>query len=116
MGGRLMTAPAPSLDAILGAPTPVLVPGLLRWLGIEPAAADRDEYEQLCDRLSKEEPVTAYDAYLTARTLAADGRTDPDTVTHADMDTAADLAGACRPADTGDRHTIRIALDAIGTV
>jgi hypothetical protein len=58
--------------------------------------------------------VTAYDAYLTARTLAADGRHDSDAVTHADIDAAADLAGARRPAGSDDRHTVRTALDAIG--
>ncbi|MCX4596176.1 hypothetical protein OG819_42945 [Streptomyces sp. NBC_01549] len=58
--------------------------------------------------------MTAYDAYLTARTLAANGRLDSDAVTHADIDTAADLAGAQRPAGSDDRHTVRLALDAIG--
>jgi hypothetical protein len=58
--------------------------------------------------------VTALDAYLTARTLADHGRHDSDAVTHADMDTAADLAGAQRPAGSDDRHTVRLALDTIG--
>lgn len=58
--------------------------------------------------------MTAYDAYLTARTLAANGRYDSDAVTHADMDAAADIAGAQRPAGSDDRHTVRAALDAIG--
>ncbi|MET7975815.1 hypothetical protein ABZW44_22770 [Streptomyces mirabilis] len=58
--------------------------------------------------------MSAYDAYLTAQTLAANGRTDSDAVTTADIDTAADLAGAQRPADSDDRHTVRLALDAIG--
>ncbi|MFE2710532.1 hypothetical protein ACFXKI_00725 [Streptomyces mirabilis] len=58
--------------------------------------------------------MTALDAYLTARTLAADGCHDSDAVTHADMDAAADLAGARRPAGSDDRHTVRAALDAIG--
>jgi hypothetical protein len=58
--------------------------------------------------------VTALDAYLTARTLADHGRLDSDAVTHADMDAAADLAGAQRPAGSDDRHTVRAALDAIG--
>jgi hypothetical protein len=57
--------------------------------------------------------VTALDAYDTARVLAAHGL-DSDAVTHADMDTAADLAGAQRPAGPDDRHTVRLALDAIG--
>lgn len=57
--------------------------------------------------------MNAYDAYRTARILAADGRTDSDAVTHADMDAAADLAGAPRPS-SDDRHTIRTAIDAIG--
>jgi hypothetical protein len=58
--------------------------------------------------------VTALDAYLTARTLADHGRHDSDAVTHADMDAAADNAGARRPAGSDDRHTVRTALDAIG--
>ncbi|AVH59919.1 MULTISPECIES: hypothetical protein [Streptomyces] len=58
--------------------------------------------------------MTALDAYLTARTLADHGMTDSDAVTIADFDTAADLAGAHRPAGPDDRHTVRIALDAIG--
>lgn len=57
--------------------------------------------------------MTAYDAYRTAQVLAANGRTDSDTVTHTDMDTAADLAGARRPTGPNDRHTVRIALDAL---
>lgn len=57
--------------------------------------------------------MTAYDAYLTAQTLAADGRHDSDAVTHADMDAAADIAGAPRPAGSDDRHTVRLALDTI---
>lgn len=57
--------------------------------------------------------VTAYDAYLTAQFLASEGRADSDAVTHADMDTAADLAGARRPDSSDDRHTVRIALDTI---
>jgi len=56
--------------------------------------------------------VTAYDAYLTARTLAQYGL-NPDTATHTDMDTAADHTGARRPDSPGDRHAIRTALDAI---
>jgi hypothetical protein len=58
--------------------------------------------------------VTALDAYLTAQALAANGRHDSDAVTHADIDTAADLAGAQRPAGADDRHTVRTALDTIG--
>lgn len=57
---------------------------------------------------------TAYDAYRTAQALAAHGSTDSDAVTHADMDTAAELAGAARPANPDDRHAVRIALDSIG--
>jgi hypothetical protein len=57
--------------------------------------------------------VTAYDAYLTAQALADHGL-DSDTATRADLDAAADHAGINRPADTHDRHTIRLALDAIG--
>lgn len=58
--------------------------------------------------------MTAYDAYRTATVLAAHGRTDSDAVTHADMDAAADLAGANRPGTADDRHTVRAALDALG--
>jgi hypothetical protein len=58
--------------------------------------------------------VTAYDAVLTARTLADHGRLDSDAVTHADIDTAADQSGAQRPASSDDRHTVRLALDTIG--
>jgi hypothetical protein len=58
--------------------------------------------------------VTAYDAYLTAKALADHGIHDSDAVTHADLDAAADHAGASRPADRDDRSAIRTALDAIG--
>jgi hypothetical protein len=58
--------------------------------------------------------VTAYDAYLTAQTLADNDRLDSDAVTHADMDAAADQSGAQRPASSDDRHTVRDALDTIG--
>lgn len=58
--------------------------------------------------------MTGLDAYLTARTLDEHGSRDSDAVTHADMDTAADHAGAQRPAGSDDRHTVRLALDAIG--
>jgi hypothetical protein len=57
--------------------------------------------------------VTALNAYDTARVLAAHGL-NSDTATTADMNAAADHAGADRPADSHDRHTVRIALDAIG--
>ncbi|WP_098007888.1 hypothetical protein [Streptomyces sp. sk226] len=57
--------------------------------------------------------MTAYDAYLTARLLAASGRTDTDAVTTADMDAAADMAGADRPGSGHGRQTVRLALDAI---
>ncbi|MGW7630506.1 hypothetical protein ACWGKO_16445 [Streptomyces griseoincarnatus] len=57
--------------------------------------------------------MTAYDAYRTAQALADHGHLDPDAVTHTDMDAAADYAGADRPTDSSDRHTVRIALDAI---
>jgi hypothetical protein len=60
------------------------------------------------------EPMTALDAYLAAQFLADDGHLDSDAVTTADIDTAADLAGAQRPADSDDRHTVRLALDTIG--
>ena len=59
--------------------------------------------------------MTAYDAYRTAALLAEEGRTDSDAVTRADIDQAADLAGAHRPETSDDRHTVRIALDAITT-
>lgn len=58
--------------------------------------------------------MTTYDAYRTAQTLAEHGLLDSDTVTHTDMDAAADYTGAQRPADSSDRHAIRTALDAIG--
>jgi hypothetical protein len=58
--------------------------------------------------------VTAYAAYRTAQVLAEHGRLDSDAVTTADIDTAADLAGVDRPTSPDDRHTVRIALDAIG--
>jgi hypothetical protein len=57
--------------------------------------------------------VTAYAAYRTAQALAEHGL-DSDTATRADIDAAADYAGAQRPSDSNDRHTVRIALDAIG--
>jgi len=56
--------------------------------------------------------VTAYDAYLTAQALAAHGH-DSDTPTHADIDAAADHAGAERPDGPDDRHAIQTALDAL---
>lgn len=59
--------------------------------------------------------MTALAAYETARVLADNGL-DSDAVTHADIDAAADLAGAPRPAGPDDRHTVRTALDAIGEV
>lgn len=58
--------------------------------------------------------MTAYDAYLTAQILADNGHHDSDAVTTADIDQAADIAGATRPDGPDDRHTVRIALDAIG--
>lgn len=57
--------------------------------------------------------MTAYDAYRTARVLDAHGL-DSDAATTADIDTAADHAGASRPATSDDRHAVRTALDAIG--
>jgi hypothetical protein len=59
--------------------------------------------------------VTALDAYDTAQALADHGRLDSDAVTHADIDAAADLVGAQRPAGSDDRHTVRTALDALNT-
>lgn len=58
--------------------------------------------------------MNAGDAYRTAQFLADDGRTDSDAVTHADIDMAADLAGAARPETSDDRYTVRLALDTIG--
>ena len=58
--------------------------------------------------------MTAYDAYLTARTLADHGL-DSDSATRADLDAAADHAGAPRPDSAHDRDTVRAALDAITT-
>lgn len=60
-----MTAPAPSLDAILASGSPVKVPGLLDWLGLD-RAPDPDfqasidggfteSFEDYCTRISKEE-------------------------------------------------------------
>jgi hypothetical protein len=57
--------------------------------------------------------VTAYDAYRTAQALAEHGL-DSDSATRADINAAADHANAQRPADSNDRHAVRIALDAIG--
>ncbi|WP_405506430.1 hypothetical protein OG323_06355 [Streptomyces cyaneofuscatus] len=57
--------------------------------------------------------MTAYDAYRTARLLAAEGYTDSDAVTTADMDMAAELSGAARPASPDDRQTVRLAHDTI---
>ena len=58
--------------------------------------------------------MTTDDAFRTAEFLAEEGRTDSDAVTHADMDQAADLAGAVRPTTSDDRHAVRLALDTIG--
>lgn len=58
--------------------------------------------------------MTAYAAYRTAQVLAENGQRDSDAVTRADIDTAADHAGVDRPQDADDRHTVRLALDAIG--
>ena len=58
--------------------------------------------------------MSAHDALRTAQFLAEEGRTDSDAVTHADMDQAADLAGATRPTTSDDRHAVRLALDTIG--
>ncbi|MEU5596833.1 hypothetical protein [Streptomyces sp. NPDC020298] len=58
--------------------------------------------------------MTAYDAYLTARALADHGL-DSDGATTADMDAAADLAGAPRPDGPGEQAVVRMALDAITT-
>lgn len=58
--------------------------------------------------------MNASDAYRTAQALAANGLSDSDAATHADIDAAADYAGATRPATTADRNAVRIALDAIG--
>lgn len=51
-----MTAPVPSMDALLASGAVVLVPGLLHWLGIpESQEAEPEEtWEQLCERLSRE--------------------------------------------------------------
>lgn len=57
--------------------------------------------------------MTAYDAYLTALTLADHGHTDPDAVTHADIDAAANHADTPRPNSAHDRAVVRAALDAI---
>lgn len=57
--------------------------------------------------------MTAGDALRTAELLHHDGYSDSDTVTHNDIDTAADLAGADRPATPSDRDAVRIALDVL---
>lgn len=57
--------------------------------------------------------MTALDAYRTAQILAGHG-IDSDAATTADIDAAADHAGARRPDTADDRHAVRIALDAIG--
>lgn len=51
-----MTALAPPLDALFEAPGTVIVPGLLRGLGItvtQPDTEPEETYEALCERLSK---------------------------------------------------------------
>lgn len=58
--------------------------------------------------------MTVSDAHHIARILALHGHTDSDALTTADMDVAADLAGACRPEGSDDRHAIRAVLDTIG--
>lgn len=60
--------------------------------------------------------MTAYDAYRTAQLLASEGRADSDAATRNDIETAADIAGAARPQNADDRHTVRLALDAIGGI
>jgi hypothetical protein len=60
--------------------------------------------------------VTAGDAYRTAQALAGHGHHDSDAVTHADIDAAADYAGAQRPDCPGDRQAVRIALDVIAVI
>ncbi|MCT9145699.1 hypothetical protein [Streptomyces violarus] len=57
--------------------------------------------------------VSAGDAYRTAQVLADNGLRDSDIVTHADMDAAAELVGAPRPAGPDDRAIIRLALDCL---
>ena len=57
--------------------------------------------------------MTAFDAYLTAQALADHGLTVSDAVTAADLNAAADHAGATRPTTADDRHVVRLALDAI---
>lgn len=57
--------------------------------------------------------MTACDAHLIAGTLADHGHHNPDAITTADMDAAADHVGAARPDKSNDRHTIRAALDTI---
>lgn len=58
--------------------------------------------------------MTTSPAYQTAQILAHHGLHDPDAITTADMDTAADHAGVNRPETNTDRHAIRTALDTIG--
>lgn len=60
-------------------------------------------------------PMSAAEAARVAEVLVADGLTDPDAITHADMDAAADLAGVERPDCDVERHAIRAAVTAVTT-
>ena len=57
--------------------------------------------------------MTAGDAIRTAQYLADHDHTDSDALTATDLDTAADHAGANRPATGHDRAVVRIALDTL---
>lgn len=63
-----------------------------------------------CDQAVTLTTMTAGDILRTAEYLADQGHTDPDALTHADVDMAADLAGAGYPS-AHDRHMVRLALD-----
>lgn len=60
-------------------------------------------------------PMPAADALRIAEILVADGLTNPDAITHADMDAAADLAGIDRADSDIERYAIRAAITAVTT-
>ena len=61
----------------------------------------------------RQEPAfSALDALRAAHALTTHGLTDPDAITTADIDAAADHADTIRPESADDRHAVRIALAA----
>jgi hypothetical protein len=56
---------------------------------------------------------TAGDAARTAQFLADHGHTDPDAITVADFDAAADYSGSSQPEVADDRYAVLIALEVI---